>query len=264
MNKYDFIIFSDGGGEKNSSAASACIIENVKELKRVNLVAFLGPGTNNEGEILASLLGLSYIFNQTKGDESIKLVADSEYFLKSATAYIHTWIKNGWKTASKSKVKNLGLWMAYVELRKKYSIEPEHVRGHSGHPENEKCDSASTWVRFNAEKIFDESQSNAIEVEIGGEAWTLFDFRTFIDKFRLIDSDFNSLNFSEVMSESIEFIKNSKINQTKCITPTFNSNDQIEIDEFKNLLQDLFKVFKKSCEKDRSVIRKKVKKIIDS
>ena len=183
----DFIVYSDGGGERGSNAAGACIVHDTSTDSYTCLVVFLGGATNNEAEISAGLLGLSQVglFCESLGtrDVSVRWVADSEYTLKSATEYIHNWQRNGWKTAAKKPVKNQGLWNAYLHLARDFKIIPEHVRGHTGHTENEACDTASTWAQAQA----------ASELEMGGEGstfssgfgddfdeWILFDGRDFL------------------------------------------------------------------------------------
>ena len=154
------------------------------------LIAFLGPGTNNEAEITAGLLGFAYLACLAEQGESYRdliWVCDSEYVLKSATAYIHGWQKNGWRTAAKKPVKNQGLWQAYLTLSKGVNVEPQHVRGHTGHPENEACDSAATWARDYAAEVLASEQSGVI-VEPGSYAaefeWHLIDARAFIKAMR--------------------------------------------------------------------------------
>lgn len=146
-----FLIFSDGGGDKGSNAAAACIVRDRQSGTEHRLAAYLGGATNNESEIFGGLMGFAVLQNVTEGaaGASVRWTSDSEYLLKSATGYINQWQRNGWKTAAKQPVKNQGLWRAYLALSQGISIAPEHVYGHNGHPENEACDSACTWVRRN-------------------------------------------------------------------------------------------------------------------
>jgi len=189
------LLFSDGGGEKTSSAAGACILR-AEGGEQLNLVMYLGAGTNNEAEISAGLLGFAAIRCFQSSDSvfsdssDVHWVADSEYTLKSATAYIKNWQKNGWLTAQKKPVKNMGLWKSYLKLSRGISVEPEHVKGHSGHPENELCDQASTWAQQEAENWLSGSSvvlvtDSAME---GGE-WILVDGREFMDLARAEDAE---------------------------------------------------------------------------
>ncbi len=72
--------------------------------------------------------------------EEIVIVTDSEYVKNGITKWIHSWLKNSWKTASKQPVKNKELWLRLWNLSKDRKIQWQWVKGHSGHPENEKCD----------------------------------------------------------------------------------------------------------------------------
>ena len=180
------ILYSDGGGQKGRDAAGACIIDDSETGERTKLVMYLGEGTNNEAEISAGLLGFAAL-RKKYGSKPVPLkwVSDSEYTLKSATSYIFNWQRNGWKTASKSAVKNQGLWRTYLEVRGKFKIEPEHVKGHSGHPENEACDSASTWAQQNGEDLIEDSGESLITGVGPGDTWTLVDGRAFLDSARV-------------------------------------------------------------------------------
>ena len=68
------------------------------------------------------------------------LTTDSNYVKNGISDWIFNWKKNGWKTASKKPVKNKELWQKLDSLSKNHSIQWEWVKGHSGHPENERCD----------------------------------------------------------------------------------------------------------------------------
>lgn len=183
----EFVLYSDGGGEKQSAAAGACIVERAADNARVRIVAFLGPGTNNEAEIVGGLLGFSFLnLLDCPPRTPLRWICDSEYVLKSATGYIHGWQKNGWKTAGKSPVKNQGLWRAFLLLSGPFSIEAEHVRGHTGHPENEACDRASTWAMANGESALEGGDAALVEIDTGSgpERWLLIDGRGFLSALR--------------------------------------------------------------------------------
>lgn len=177
----DFIFYTDGGAELGKSAAAAAIIENTKTAQREHLVCYLGPGTNNEAEIFAGLIAFARLRGMTAGKASIRWVCDSQYVLQSATQYIHNWQKNGWKTSTKQAVKNQGLWRAYLQLASGYSIISEHVRGHTGHPENEACDFATNWVRANASYL---DGKKSFEEDIDGTPWLVFDARDWMGELR--------------------------------------------------------------------------------
>ena len=68
------------------------------------------------------------------------ITTDSKYVKNGITNWIHNWKKNGWKTAAKKEVKNKELWIELDSLIKIHSISWAWVKGHSGHPENERAD----------------------------------------------------------------------------------------------------------------------------
>ena len=70
----------------------------------------------------------------------IIVTTDSKYVKNGITDWIHNWKKNGWKTAAKKEVKNKELWIELDSLIKIHSINWDWVKGHSGHPENERAD----------------------------------------------------------------------------------------------------------------------------
>ena len=92
--------------------------------------------TNNRMELMAAIRALEAL----KRPSQVKLYTDSIYVMKGITAWIHDWKKKGWRTADKKPVKNEDLWRRLDELAAKHDIEWHWVRGHAGHPENERAD----------------------------------------------------------------------------------------------------------------------------
>ncbi|GGC74110.1 ribonuclease HI [Undibacterium terreum] len=92
--------------------------------------------TNNRMELMAVIKALELLKRPCK----IMLHTDSQYVLKGITEWIKGWKAKGWKTASKAPVKNVDLWQALDEAQAKHTIEWIWVRGHSGHPGNERAD----------------------------------------------------------------------------------------------------------------------------
>lgn len=92
--------------------------------------------TNNRMELLAVIEGLKVL----KEPCSVSVTTDSNYVKDGITKWIFNWKKNGWRTASKQPVKNVDLWKALDEEVARHQIEWHWVKGHSGHPENERVD----------------------------------------------------------------------------------------------------------------------------
>jgi len=92
--------------------------------------------TNNRMELMAAIEGL----NALKRPCQVTLSTDSRYVMDGLTKWIKGWQKNGWKTAAKQPVKNADLWQALIDAAKPHRIEWLWVKGHAGHPDNERAD----------------------------------------------------------------------------------------------------------------------------
>ncbi|MGR3519149.1 MAG: ribonuclease HI [Roseovarius sp.] len=92
--------------------------------------------TNNRMELLAAIHALEALSKPS----AITIVTDSAYVKNGVTGWIHGWKKNGWKTAAKKPVKNVELWQRLDEAQKRHTVTWEWVKGHAGHPENERAD----------------------------------------------------------------------------------------------------------------------------
>ncbi len=92
--------------------------------------------TNNRMEMTASIQALAQLSRPC----DVIITTDSQYLRKGITEWIVNWKKRDWKTASKKPVKNSDLWKQLDKLVKKHQVTWEWVKGHSGHPENERAD----------------------------------------------------------------------------------------------------------------------------
>lgn len=102
--------------------------------------------TNNRMEMLAVIQGLNALTRPCV----VTVYTDSQYVQKGITEWIKGWKARGWKTAAKKPVKNADLWRELDEAQAKHQITWKWVKGHSGHPENERVDDLA---RGEAEKI---------------------------------------------------------------------------------------------------------------
>lgn len=128
-------IFSDGACSGNPGPGGYGTIlrynGTVKELS-----GYAPETTNNRMELLGAIAGLEELTRSCK----VRLTTDSEYVKKGITEWIEAWIRRGWKTAGKKPVANRDLWERLHQLNEKHDVEWVWVRGHTGHPENERCD----------------------------------------------------------------------------------------------------------------------------
>ena len=92
--------------------------------------------TNNRMELLAAIHALEALDRDTE----ITVVTDSNYVKNGITGWIFGWKKNGWKNAAKKPVKNVELWQRLDAANARHRVTWEWVKGHAGHPENERAD----------------------------------------------------------------------------------------------------------------------------
>jgi ribonuclease HI len=92
--------------------------------------------TNNRMELMAAIMALEAM----KRPVEVHLYTDSTYVRDGITKWIHGWKKNGWKTAAKKPVKNADLWQRLEEAAGRHKVEWHWVKGHAGHPQNERAD----------------------------------------------------------------------------------------------------------------------------
>jgi ribonuclease HI len=92
--------------------------------------------TNNRMELMAAIAALEALKRPAK----VRLYTDSMYVKDGITKWVHGWKKNAWRTADKKPVKNVELWQRLDAAAKPHEIEWLWVKGHSGHPENERVD----------------------------------------------------------------------------------------------------------------------------
>lgn len=92
--------------------------------------------TNNRMELTAAIKALEALKRPTP----VEIVTDSQYVRQGITQWLHGWKKNGWKTAAKKPVKNRDLWERLDAAMRPHDVRWHWVKGHAGHPENERAD----------------------------------------------------------------------------------------------------------------------------
>lgn len=92
--------------------------------------------TNNRMEMTAAIRALEAL----KRPVRVRLHTDSQYLRNGVTQWLPRWQANGWRTADRKPVKNVDLWQRLLELLARHEVEWRWVRGHAGHPENERAD----------------------------------------------------------------------------------------------------------------------------
>jgi ribonuclease HI len=128
-------IFTDGACSGNPGPGGWGAILRYGETEK-EISGYEKHTTNNKMEMTAVIEAL----RRLKEPCRVTIHSDSLYLQKGITSWIHAWKRNGWKTADKKPVKNQDLWITLDELSRKHKIKWVWVQGHSGHPENERCD----------------------------------------------------------------------------------------------------------------------------
>ena len=132
----DIIIYTDGACRGNPGPGGwGALLESGEHYKE--LYGGENDTTNNRMELVATIEALKSI---KSSDSKIELYTDSVYVKNGITQWLKNWKKNGWKTAAKKPVKNTDLWERLDEVQQKLDIEWCWVKGHAGHPGNEKAD----------------------------------------------------------------------------------------------------------------------------
>ena len=129
-------IFTDGACSGNPGIGGWGALLRYKDIEKELSGAELQT-TNNRMELTAVIEALKAL----KTECNITLYTDSKYVMNGINEWLENWKKNGWKTSNKkNEVKNIDLWQQLDELIKKHEIRWVWVKGHNGHPENERVD----------------------------------------------------------------------------------------------------------------------------
>ncbi len=136
----DLYAYTDGACSGNPGPGGWGVLLRAMEGEAVVKERTLNGGaaqtTNNQMELLAAIHALESLTRPT----TITVVTDSAYVKNGVTSWIHGWKRKGWKTASGKPVKNVELWQRLETAQQPHEVAWEWVKGHAGHPENERAD----------------------------------------------------------------------------------------------------------------------------
>jgi ribonuclease HI len=128
-------IFTDGACSGNPGPGGYGAI--LKYGQKIREISGCAPETtNNRMEMMAVIEALS----QLKRPCKVRIITDSRYVVKGMTEWIHGWLRREWVNSRKKPVLNNDLWKKLLVLTKMHQIEWKWIKGHHGHPENERCD----------------------------------------------------------------------------------------------------------------------------
>ncbi|MGD9127419.1 MAG: ribonuclease HI [Planctomycetia bacterium] len=140
MIETEVILYTDGACSGNPGPGGwGFVLRHPASGKEIEQSGGEPETTNNRMEMMAVIRGLETLNRPT----SVELVSDSSYVGQGISSWMANWKKNGWRRKSKNgwaEVKNVDLWKRLDELLQTHTVKFTHVRGHSGHPENERCD----------------------------------------------------------------------------------------------------------------------------
>ena len=135
MTRKNVTIFTDGSGLGNPGPGGYGAILIYKG-NRKELSQGYSLTTNNRMEMLAAIVALESL----KEPCDVELTTDSQYVRQGITSWLKGWKAKGWKTSNKKPVKNEDLWQRMDAANQTHQVSWKWVKGHSGHPENERCD----------------------------------------------------------------------------------------------------------------------------
>lgn len=132
-------IFTDGACKRNPGPGGWAAILRMGAHEK-ELTGGEPETTNNRMEMMAVLRGLTAL----KEPCAVTVHTDSRYVIDGMTQWIFGWQKRGWVNAAKKPVANEDLWRELIAAARPHKITWEWVKGHSGHPENERCDALAS------------------------------------------------------------------------------------------------------------------------
>jgi ribonuclease HI len=156
----EVIVYTDGACSGNPGPGGWGSIVLMPDDQIVELGEGQQLTTNNQMEMMAALKALEYIRDPKA---QIVIYTDSTYLIRGMTQWVWAWQRRGWKTASGESVQNQELWQNLISVKNFFSLPLnwKYVRGHTGHPGNERCDKIAVAFSKNDEvNLFSGSLKN--------------------------------------------------------------------------------------------------------
>lgn len=151
-------IYTDGSarGNPNGPGGYGTVIEYIDSKGQLHTREYSGgyiKTTNNRMELMAAIIGLEALTKPCK----VKLYSDSQYVIKAFNeGWLQGWINKGWKRGKNEPVKNVDLWKRLLKAAEIHMVEYIWVKGHAGHPGNERCDFLATSAADGEHLMIDE------------------------------------------------------------------------------------------------------------
>lgn len=136
----ELFVYTDGAcsGNPGPGGWGALLLakEGAQVVKERALCGGAADTTNNRMELMAAISALEALDRAS----TLTVITDSNYVKGGVTAWMFNWKKNNWRTAARKPVKNVDLWQRLDEAQARHNVTWEWVKGHAGHPENERAD----------------------------------------------------------------------------------------------------------------------------
>ena len=154
-------IYTDGAarGNPDGPGGYGAVLEYIDSkgtLHTKEISAGYRKTTNNRMELMAAIAGLEALNRPCE----VELYSDSKYLTDAFNQHwIEGWIRRGWKKSDKTAVKNIALWQRLLEAAKPHRIRWNWVKGHAGHPQNERCDQLATGAADGSGLLDDDGEA---------------------------------------------------------------------------------------------------------
>ena len=161
-------VYTDGAarGNPDGPGGYGAVLEYVDgkgQLHTKELSQGYTKTTNNRMELMAVIAGLEALNLPC----TVEVYSDSQYVVNAFNQHwVDGWIKKGWKRGKNEPVKNVDLWKRLLEVKSRHQVTFHWVKGHAGHPQNERCDELATTAADGNARIVDEG----LEKKIGQTA----------------------------------------------------------------------------------------------
>jgi len=150
-------LYTDGSCLGNPGPGGYGVVMRYKQHQK-ELARGFRLTTNNRMELMAAIAGLAALTESCH----VNLTTDSQYVRQGITQWIKNWRKRGWLTANKEPVKNVDLWKQLDQQVQRHQVHWHWVRGHTGHPENERCDQLARQAAENQPANIDEGYEQQV------------------------------------------------------------------------------------------------------
>lgn len=138
-------IYTDGSSKGNPGAGGYGTVIEYADANGSHCVVEFSQGyvntTNNRMELMGAIVGLEALERPCE----VEITSDSKYLVDAFNQkWIEKWIKNGWKKEKNEPVKNVDLWKRLLKAKEGHTVTFIWIKGHDGHPQNERCDYLAT------------------------------------------------------------------------------------------------------------------------